>query len=134
MISPPVKGSVPTRMILQFITFEISSVAVNKPVSTGKKAKAVFFEDEIGVEFVTIQLSSGSKADRNDSLRGERWKKSRRHLGGEILKHANGPGNEAIAEMTQREVKYREAPFWHDLDQPTGSQKFGLNDRGEIAD
>ena len=58
MISPPVKGSGPTRITLQFRTFEIRSVAVNKPVNTGKKAKAVFFEDAIGIEFVTIQLSS----------------------------------------------------------------------------
>jgi hypothetical protein len=55
MISPPAKGSGPTRITLQFKTFEISSVAVNKPVKTGKNVKAVFFEDEIGIEFVTIQ-------------------------------------------------------------------------------
>jgi hypothetical protein len=53
-----VKGSGPTRITLQFRTFEIRSVAVNRPVSTGRKAKGVFFEDAIGIEFVTIQLSS----------------------------------------------------------------------------
>ena len=72
MMSPPVKGRGPTRIILQFSTFEMGSVAVNKPLNTGTKASAVFFEDAIGMEFVTIQLSSGSSADRNDSLRGER--------------------------------------------------------------
>jgi hypothetical protein len=58
MISPPVNGSGPTLITLQFRTFEIRSVAVNKLVSTGKKAKAVFVEDAIGIVFVTIQLSS----------------------------------------------------------------------------
>jgi hypothetical protein len=43
---------------LQFRTFEIRRVAVNKPVNTGRKAKAVFFEDAIGIAFVIIQLSS----------------------------------------------------------------------------
>jgi hypothetical protein len=73
MISPPVKGSRPTRIALQFRTFEINSVAVNKPVNTGKKAKAVFFEDAIGIGLVTIQvILVRSDTDRNDSLRGER--------------------------------------------------------------
>jgi hypothetical protein len=54
MISPPVKGSGPTRMTLQLSTFEISSVAVNKPVNTGRKEKAVFFEAASGTKFVAI--------------------------------------------------------------------------------
>jgi hypothetical protein len=54
MISPPVKGSGPTRITLQFRTFEIRSVAVNRPVNTGRKAKAVFFEAARDMEFVTI--------------------------------------------------------------------------------
>jgi hypothetical protein len=41
-------------MTLQFRTFEISSVAVNKPVNTGRKEKAVFLEAARGTEFVTI--------------------------------------------------------------------------------
>jgi hypothetical protein len=45
-------------MTLQFRTFEISRVAVNKPVNTGRKEKAVLFKDAVGIEFVTIQLSS----------------------------------------------------------------------------
>jgi len=55
MIKPPVKGSGPTRITLQFRTFEISSVAVNRPVNTGREAKDVVFEDAMGREFVTIQ-------------------------------------------------------------------------------
>jgi hypothetical protein len=54
MIKPPVIGTGPTRINLQFRTFVISSVAVNKPVNTGKKAKDVFFEDARTTEFATI--------------------------------------------------------------------------------
>src|SRR5580704_5517788 len=135
MIRPPVKGSGPTRITLQFRTFEIRRVAVNKPVNTGRKAKAVFFEDAIGIAFVTIQLSScGLTRTEMNPLRGERREQRRRHLGGKILEHANGPGNEPVAEMTQREMKYREVPFWHHLDQSSRSQELGLNDRRKIAD
>src|SRR5580658_9253450 len=135
MISPPVKGSGPTRIILQFRTFEMSSVAVNKPVNTGRKANAIFFEEAMGMEFVIIQLFLERSARvRNDSLPGERWKKSRRHLGCKILEDTNGPGNEPVAEMTQREMKYREVPFRHHLDQSSRSQELGLNDRRKIAD
>jgi hypothetical protein len=38
-------GSWPTRMILQFRTFDIRSVAVKKPVRTGKYVKEVRRED-----------------------------------------------------------------------------------------
>jgi hypothetical protein len=59
-------------MILQFKTFEISSVAVNKPVDTGRKAKAVFLDVASDMEFVSIQLSSMVHVDpERDSLRGE---------------------------------------------------------------
>jgi hypothetical protein len=54
MIKPPVIGNGPTRITLQLRTFEISSVAVNKPVNTGKNAKEVFLEDARTVEFATI--------------------------------------------------------------------------------
>jgi hypothetical protein len=54
-------------MILQFKTFEISSVAVNKPVNTGRKAKAVFFDVASDMEFVTIQLSSMVHVDRKET-------------------------------------------------------------------
>jgi hypothetical protein len=39
---------------LQFSTFEISRVAVNSPVNTGRNAEDVVLEDAIGRELVTI--------------------------------------------------------------------------------
>jgi hypothetical protein len=57
---------------------------------------------------------------------GRDEKESRRHLGGEILKHANGPGHEAIAKMAQRQVENPEMPFGHHLDKPTRLQALGF--------
>jgi hypothetical protein len=62
MIKPPVNGREPMRMTLQFRTFEIRSVAVNKPVNTGKKAKDAFVGDATTTEFVAMAITlAGSR-------------------------------------------------------------------------
>ena len=68
------------------------------------------------------------------TLSGESGKKTRCHLRGKILEHANWPGNETIAEVAQRKVECPEVPFRHHLNEPAGSQELGLHYRRKVSD